>query len=530
MELGLIVIRLVLAAVFAVAGFAKLADLSGSRQAMREFGLPDGLARPLGTLLPVAEMLAALALLPAATAWWGAWAAVVLLVGFVGGIVANMVRGRTPLCHCFGQLHSAPIGWPTLLRNGVLLLLGVTVVMQGPQAMGPSALGWLTALSGWGYAALVGGVMVVALVIGQSWVVWNLLRQNGRLLLRVEALETHLGLVPRLADAPDAQAQGPMGLPVGTPAPTFTLSSLMGEATRLGDLVARNKPMILIFSSPGCGACTDLLPEIVTWQRTHAARMTIAVINRGDAAAVEAKTAAFDLVDLYLQQDNEVGDAFGVTGTPSAVLIDSSGTIRSPLAAGANAVRALVRQGASLAVGQMLAGRRHAPIALDTDGLGKAVNRPAEASDTPAIGRALPAFALPDLTGKMVATESLRGKPTVLLFWNPGCGFCRRMVDQLRAWEAETKQGSSANVPRLVLIATGSAEANQAFAFDATILLDDSFATGRSLGVRGTPSALLVDAQGAIASEVVVGAGNVMNLLRPADPTPHRLIAQPAAA
>ncbi len=516
MEIGLILIRWVLAVVFGVAGVAKLADLPGSRQAMRDFGLPERLAAPLGNLLPVAELLVALALLPATTAWLGAWAAAGLLVGFIGGIVVNMARGRAPNCHCFGQLHSAPVGWPTLLRNGVLAVLALTVVAQGPRGVGPGALAWLAAPSGWGYVALIGSVVVLALVAGQSWVVWNLLRQNGRLLLRVEALEQKLGLAPATQSAGDeAGAQAVAGLPIGTPAPAFALSDMAGGVTTLADLLARNKPLLLLFSSPGCGACTDLLPEIATWQRTHAERMTIAIVNRGDADAARAAAEAHGLVDLYMQDDNEVGEAFGSTGTPSAVLIDSQGTIRSPLAAGSKAVRTLVRQGASLAVGQMLLGRRGAPVALDEQAAGGAM-----------IGAALPSISLPDLTGKVVTPERWRGKPTVLLFWNPGCGFCQRMVDELRAWEADRPQ----HAPQLVLIATGSAEENRAMGLRSTILLDDSFATGQSLGVRGTPSALLIDAQGNIASEVKVGAPNVMALLRPAAAAPQTLNAHPVAA
>ena len=65
MNLALLVIRLLLAAVFVVAGVAKLADPKGSRQAIIDFGVPAGLASPLGILLPLAELVCAGALIPA---------------------------------------------------------------------------------------------------------------------------------------------------------------------------------------------------------------------------------------------------------------------------------------------------------------------------------------------------------------------------------------------------------------------------------------------------------------------------------
>ena len=118
MDIVLLLARLLLAGVFIVAGAAKLADRTGSRQGIIDFGVPATLAAPLGILLPLAELAVAAALIPTATAWWGAVGALGLLLVFVLGIAVNLARGRKPDCRCFGQLHSAPAGWKTLARNG----------------------------------------------------------------------------------------------------------------------------------------------------------------------------------------------------------------------------------------------------------------------------------------------------------------------------------------------------------------------------------------------------------------------------
>src|SRR5205807_6073500 len=101
MSLVLLLARLLLAAVFLVSGQAKLADLAGSRQALRDFGVPAALADPFGLLLPLAELAVAVALLLPAMAWWGALGALALLLLFVVGIGSNLARGRHPDCHCF---------------------------------------------------------------------------------------------------------------------------------------------------------------------------------------------------------------------------------------------------------------------------------------------------------------------------------------------------------------------------------------------------------------------------------------------
>lgn len=528
MDTTLLLVRLGLAAVLAVAGIAKLIDLRGSRQAMRDFGLPTTLAAPLGLVLPVAEVIAALALLPAATAWWGALGATVLLVAFIGGIAFNLARGQTPNCHCFGQLHSQPISRATLIRNGVLALLAGVIVMQGPSGVGPGLLDALAMLSATTYLVIAAVVVVVALLAGQSWVVFNLLRQNGRLLLRLEAIEKHLGLADPTAEIDQVAAHAPKGLPVDSPAPAFQLPALDGTQQSLATLLAPGKPLLLLFSSATCGPCVELLDEVATWQQQYANQLTIAVVNRGTAETVRAKLGALNPALMLLQTEGEIAAQYQVTGTPSAVLIGSNGRIRSPLAGGATAIRELVRN-ASQPLG-ILAERllRRAPIQLES---GQPAHHPRPMA--PVVGMAAPTFHLPDLAGKRVELADVRGTPTLLLFWNPNCGFCRRMLSDLQTWEATLH----ANAPRLLLISTGTVEANQAQGLRAPILLEDGFHTGFAYGAKGTPSAVLIDAEGRIASQVVVGASAIMPMLTgdtttvdtatvPAQP----LLAQPLSA
>src|SRR5918995_3203752 len=157
MDAALLIARLVLAGVFALAGVAKLSDLEGSRKAIIEFSLPAVLASPRALLLPLAELGVAAALIPASSAWWGALGALGLLLLFVAGISLNLARGRKPDCHCFGQLYSAPAGWSTLARNGLLAAVAGFLVWQGRHGAGPSAVHWLRALSNAQVLGVIGG-------------------------------------------------------------------------------------------------------------------------------------------------------------------------------------------------------------------------------------------------------------------------------------------------------------------------------------------------------------------------------------
>ncbi len=56
MEVFLLILRLALAAVFGVAGIAKLFDPTGSEKAFGDFGLPKIIAKPMVYILPALEL------------------------------------------------------------------------------------------------------------------------------------------------------------------------------------------------------------------------------------------------------------------------------------------------------------------------------------------------------------------------------------------------------------------------------------------------------------------------------------------
>ena len=100
--------------------------------------------------------------------------------------------------------------------------------------------------------------------------------------------------------------------------------------------------------------------------------------------------------------------------------------------------------------------------------------------------------------------------PTAVLFWSPTCGFCHKMLPDLRAWETDPP----ADAPRLLVISSGSAEQNRAMGLTSPTLLDDGFAAGQAFGATGTPQAVLVAADGTVASEQAAGGEAVLQLLK----------------
>jgi len=138
MEVVLLLIRIFLAAVFALAGIGKLLDLEGSEKAVKGFGVNEELAKPLAIFLPAAELLIALALLPVSTSWLGAIGGFTLLAIFIGGMIWQMAKGNAPDCHCFGAIHSEPVSKKSLIRNLVFAILAFILVARGAGGQGLS--------------------------------------------------------------------------------------------------------------------------------------------------------------------------------------------------------------------------------------------------------------------------------------------------------------------------------------------------------------------------------------------------------
>lgn len=329
---GLLIARLALAAVFFLAGVAKLSDRSRTRAVMVAFGLPLSLAAPLGVALPVVELVVAIALLPAASASWGAIGALVLLGIFIVAVVNLLARGRAADCHCFGQLHSSPVGWSTLARNVALALIAAFVLVGQRGRVGPSYVDWFVGLGTVERVALLTATFALGLLAAGAWFGMHLMRQHGRILLRLDALEQML-----------AEREVRLGgLPIGAPVPAFNSANLHGGSTSLVELLAPGLPVLLVFTSTRCAACTAVLPDIARWQNDHGARFTVVLISQGTLEENRAVLAAAGVRHVLVQRAREIAGAFGTYTTPSAVLISREGTVASVVAQGVVAVRGLV--------------------------------------------------------------------------------------------------------------------------------------------------------------------------------------------
>lgn len=326
---------------------------------------------------------------------------------------------------------------------------------------------------------LILGLAGLALLIFQSWLLFQLVQQGGRVLLRLDALEKQSG-----RNAVEAQPAVVAGLPVGEPAPEFELPDLEGNSVSLEQLRGGGKPVLLLFTHPGCGPCTAMLPEAAGWQLDSEAHFNLALLTQGTRDENRAKTKEHGIHSVLVQREHELSDQYQAQGTPSAVLVRPDGTIGSPVAAGVEAIRSLVSSTINESLSALVS------IQLQE-------------------GATAPPLVFPDLDGHMFNLSQLRGHPAILLFWNPGCGYCQQMADDVKAWE---KKAAAAGT-QVLLISAGTVEENRKQGFRSRIVLDQTFSAGKAFGAGGTPSALRLDEQSKIASKVAVGKPDIADAI-----------------
>ena len=335
---GLLLLRLILCLVFVVAGVTKLVDTQDTRQTLRNFGVPTRLAAPFGLLLPLTELVTAVLLAVGDLAWWGALAAFVLLSVFTVAVVVSIIRGHRLNCRCFGAWSSKPISGKSVMRNVVLALIALLFIDLRddiPQLQDLQVSGEGVAL--WGLAAgFIAILFLLLAVLVEGWFIVHLLQQNGRLLMRLERIEAHLGMQ---SDAASMSQEMTAGLPPGTPAPTFELFDLNGNPRQLLQPLTLGKKMLLVFVDPRCAACKELLHDINRWQNDASFPLEITVVTQGPVDMNQKKFAEYDSLRVLRQENFEVERAYGVQFNPSALVIGQQGTIETPLILGNQAIR-----------------------------------------------------------------------------------------------------------------------------------------------------------------------------------------------
>jgi peroxiredoxin/uncharacterized membrane protein YphA (DoxX/SURF4 family) len=199
--------------------------------------------------------------------------------------------------------------------------------------------------------------------------------------------------------------------------------------------------------------------------------------------------------------------------------------LSNPVAAGVDIVPTIASAFARLTTGQSAI-----VVAVVLAAMGALVylqvrQKPAPASaDNPSIQlpltSAAPHFDLPAYDGGRVSLDQLLqdGKPVMLIFTNPNCSPCIHLFKEIKDWQAAHNDQLT-----IALISMGSIKdnfVNVAKNRLGQVLLEEKREVSDLYGTRATPTAVLINTEGRIASHFAAGGEDIRNLL-------HSIVGKP---
>ena len=124
---------LLVGAILLMSGLLKFLDLPDFTDTVRKYALvPRGTAPAVALAVPLLEVLAAAPLLSGVAANAGGGLAAGLFAVFIVAVSINIRRGINLDCGCFGILWREKTGWPTVIRDGILLAAALVAALAGP--------------------------------------------------------------------------------------------------------------------------------------------------------------------------------------------------------------------------------------------------------------------------------------------------------------------------------------------------------------------------------------------------------------
>jgi peroxiredoxin len=345
--------------------------------------------------------------------------------------------------------------------------------------------------------------LLLALLLLSVWVgFYQLMKQQGRILLRLDALDTTTSNHDSFEQHEHPALEG---MPSGAVFPDFVLPDLSGKTRVLSEFKGRR--LLLIHWNFACGFCEAIADDLASLESDlEKQNAQIVLLSTGDEPFNRERTAVRGLkTTVLLLKGQQIPQPFVQQGTPVAYFLDERAQVAAPFASGADEVLALARQAANSAGFESNRQRRRlkserslAESHIERNGL-KA-------------GTRAPDFRLADLQGHTVSLDSYRGRRVLLVFSDPHCGPCDELAPDL----ARLYQKHRSDDFEIILVGRGSKEENRSkserFGFQFPVVLQDKWKLSKEYGIFATPVAFLIAEDGVIAEDVAVGKDAILAL------------------
>lgn len=162
----------------------------------------------------------------------------------------------------------------------------------------------------WFISYLTLWILVVLLAI----IVLGLVRQLGIIYLRLGPDQNLLATTG--------------GLELGKPAPNFEAYEITHtRRITLDDL--KGKSCILVFVSPSCSPCKELMPHLKEFQQSWNGKINLVIFCQGDIQLSKDFIDSYNLRSaLIIDKDGKLSETFLVRATPFAYRLDKESVVR----------------------------------------------------------------------------------------------------------------------------------------------------------------------------------------------------------
>ncbi len=312
--------------------------------------------------------------------------------------------------------------------------------------------------------------------------------------------------VPQVAQAPTPAPPPPSLL--GKPAPAIDLTTFDGKAVK-NEEFAKGPATVLNFIATNCGYCKKQIPRVEKLRPEYVEKgvrfINVVETMRQSFSKEEISKVLSEVgsgLEVAQDSENKLGQPYNAMSFPTMVIVGKSGNIEG------------------INVGNIEDLETRLKGVLDALVEGKPVPKFAEppppSSKRPAeelAGKPAPAISLSTIDGKSVSNDGFKAGPaTVLNFFAPNCGFCKKQIPIVEAIRKEyeskgvrfinvaQKMRQDFTVEQMQEILKGVGSGMEFAASDF-----NSNAVGQAYKAGSYPTMFVVDREGKIAN-VNVGA------------------------
>jgi len=266
--------------------------------------------------------------------------------------------------------------------------------------------------------------------------------------------------------------------------------------------MADTRAQLLVYVSPTCSTCHQLVPLVADWQDLLGAELDVRLVSIGGREE-SAEAYPHQADQLWFDEEQGYG-RLGIPGTPTAVLLGTNGLVAAGPAAGVPAIQELLGT-----VVQALGVNLMTGTAQQSHGHGVAT-RQDQAGWVPEVGEPVPALTVVGedgtVTGYAEALDDLakEGGTVTTVAWSPTCSWCDEVLDDVRRASAAGD---------VVLVVSEDVATVRAHGITGPVLRVMAPGSAvEAVGVPGTPGAVPVR-DGVVAGLGGVGGPHVLEVI-----------------